>query len=84
MARNEDRAKWAAKAVSAYVAVTRYGGVGQSMESGQEEREVAAEWISDLIGDLGHLASLHDLNMGDLVTRGLEHYHYEVENPDEG
>ncbi len=71
MATNRDRAGWAHEGLQTYGNLT--GVISEDLET----------QMSDLVGDLMHLARLEGVDFEDVLRRGRGHFHTEVaEEPD--
>lgn len=93
MVSNDDRAENASVALAAYVGRTRYGMTGNVAITVQAptdpraekvDQDTMNEWLTDLIGDLCHLAQMHGLRPKSVLSGALNSYAYESKNPDEG
>jgi hypothetical protein len=80
---NEDRAGFACTAVEAYAAITRFDPREQKISvDGPEDtdgREHAEEVMSDLLGDMRHLAKSLGIDWDTINERGAGHFEYESE-----
>ena len=68
---NRDRAGWAQEGLQTYA--TRTGVISEDLET----------QMSDLLGDLMHLARFEGVDFDDVIRRGQDHFHVEIaEDPD--
>lgn len=84
---NEDRAGFAAAAVNAYCSMTRFDPREQTVSvegpDDKDGREHAEEVMSDLLGDLRHLAKAFGIDWDAIDERGREHFEYELAEEEE-